>query len=63
MSKEKKEWRTPELVVLVRGRPEEAVLQQCKGGTHSGTLALYNGCAAISTAPYCNVICQSLANS
>lgn len=26
----KKEWQTPELIVLVRSRPEEAVLGACK---------------------------------
>jgi len=28
--KEKKEWKTPELIVLVRSKPEEAVLAACK---------------------------------
>ena len=28
---EKKEWRNPELIVLVRGKPEETVLTTCKG--------------------------------
>jgi hypothetical protein len=28
---EKKKWAKPELIVLVRGRPEEAVLTACKG--------------------------------
>ncbi len=27
----KKVWKTPELIVLVRNKPEEAVLQGCKG--------------------------------
>jgi hypothetical protein len=31
----KKEWTTPELIVLVRSNPEEAVLTACKG-TSSG---------------------------
>ncbi len=26
----KKQWQTPELVILFRGRPEESVLTQCK---------------------------------
>ncbi len=30
MSEGKKAWRRPELVVLVRSRPEEAVLAGCK---------------------------------
>lgn len=31
MDKEKKKWETPKLICLYRGRPEEAVLQTCKG--------------------------------
>jgi len=30
MDKEKKKWETPKLICLYRGRPEEAVLAQCK---------------------------------
>ena len=35
MRHEKKAWRTPELVILVRGNAEESVLTACKptGGT------------------------------
>ena len=29
----KKKWEKPKLIVLVRGRPEEMVLTQCKGGS------------------------------
>lgn len=29
--KTKKAWAKPELIVLVRGKPEEAVLNACKG--------------------------------
>jgi hypothetical protein len=32
----KKAWKKPELIVLVRGRPEEAVLAACKTGTEGG---------------------------
>jgi hypothetical protein len=42
----KKEWKTPELIVLVRSKPEEAVLTACKAmadGSGSNTLA--GGCA------------------
>ena len=28
---QKKAWKTPELIVLVRSKPEEAVLAACKG--------------------------------
>jgi hypothetical protein len=34
----KKEWKTPELIVLVRSNPEEAVLTTCKNSTvNAGT--------------------------
>jgi hypothetical protein len=33
---EKKEWQNPELIVLVRGRPEEAVLTPCKSSSVAG---------------------------
>ena len=32
----KRAWKKPELIVLVRGTPEEAVLQNCKGGGSAG---------------------------
>jgi hypothetical protein len=31
METEKKQWAKPELIVLVRSKPEEAVLDSCKG--------------------------------
>jgi hypothetical protein len=31
--KVKKEWKTPELIVLVRSKPEENVLKSCKNST------------------------------
>lgn len=31
-----KEWRSPRLVELVRGRPEEAILVACKAGIPNG---------------------------
>jgi hypothetical protein len=33
---EKEKWQNPELIVLVRGRPEEAVLSACKGELPGG---------------------------
>jgi len=32
---EKKEWSEPELIVLVRSKPEEAVLTACKGAPYT----------------------------
>ena len=31
---EKRPWTKPELIVLLRGRPEEAVLRACKRAVH-----------------------------
>jgi hypothetical protein len=33
---EKKSWKKPKLIVLFRGRPEEAVLQVCKSNSSIG---------------------------
>jgi hypothetical protein len=37
--KEKKEWRKPALIVLVRRKPEEAVLEACKVGTRTSPVS------------------------
>ena len=42
-----KTWETPKLIVLVRGRPEEAILTNCKTGTDtliSGPYWYFQGC-------------------
>jgi len=33
MKNEKKEWKKPELTILVRTRPEEGILASCKNAT------------------------------
>lgn len=53
---QRKEWQTPALTVLVRSKPEEAVLNVCKGSANGpadnfGNLCLGN-CGAN---PACNV--------
>ncbi len=40
----KKVWQKPELVVLVRGKPEESVLAACKGGVFTGAVHDKVGC-------------------
>ena len=40
----KKKWETPKLVVLVRGRREEAVLQACKGDV-GGAIGAFFECS------------------
>jgi len=36
MTESKKAWVEPELIVLVRSKPEEAVLGTCKGVAYTG---------------------------
>ena len=45
MTKSKKEWVEPELIVLVRSKPEEAVLAVCKAdASGSSTQSADGGC-------------------
>ena len=45
MTENKKEWSEPELIVLVRSKPEEAVLSGCKGSGSPGSSDIQNtGC-------------------
>ena len=54
----KKSWEKPELVVLVRGKPEESVLQVCKGPRQQGygqgpDSWLYDDCWHETNNAYC----------
>ena len=42
---EKKEWSDPELIVLVRSKPEEAVLDACKISNWPGPVSELGSCA------------------
>jgi hypothetical protein len=44
MTESKKVWVEPELIVLVRNKPEEAVLEGCKASVGAGTWFANNGC-------------------
>jgi len=46
---EKQPWQKPELVVLVRSKPEEAVLTTCKFTTSTASAAQFNLCAQCVT--------------
>ena len=49
----KKEWETPELIILVRSKPEDAVLLECKIDTGKwGSEVLDKGC--IKSMPSCS---------
>jgi hypothetical protein len=55
MATEKKPWQTPELIVLVRSRPEESVLVNCKisgyGSGPEGTACLTGGVVCWGSTP------------
>lgn len=51
-NKDKKEWRKPELIVLLRNMPEEAVLQSCKFSSGAGPIADELGCDGGTAAGY-----------
>ena len=56
-----KDWSRPELIVLVREKPEEAVLQTCKGGSTGDPNNFFDYCQLFGggMAPDC-VECQTL---
>jgi hypothetical protein len=54
-----KKWSKPELIVLARSRPEEAVLDQCKSWTDAGPGYTHNGCRTLNKPGNCTSIgCQ-----
>ena len=56
-------WSRPELIVIVRGRPEEAVLGLCKDNTRSGgTTAVHLGCL-MGTQDTCPSQCRNSADT
>jgi len=58
-----KAWSRPELIVLVRQKPEEAVLQNCKGGTPGGAYQNNLNCSAAPGIPTQCGECQALGAS
>ena len=51
---QRKQWQRPELTVLVRSKPEEAVLTACKYDTKTastGSNVSYNGCGGYQSLP------------
>lgn len=58
---QKKEWRKPELVVLVRSKPEEDVLVICKASTVRGGPNYYN--KACRSTVVCGGSCNQRQNS
>jgi hypothetical protein len=62
MTESKKAWVTPELIVLVRSKPDEAVLEACKGAASGGPSEFYAGDACAGLAPGC-AVCLVIAAS
>ena len=52
-----KKWVTPELIVLVRNKPEEAVLETCKGTAIGGTGYWHTGCWGSGDG--CDTLCSA----
>lgn len=58
----KKKWVKPELVILVRNKPEEALLLACKGdGSHGPNND--NVWCEINGLPHCGPVCATFATS
>jgi len=63
MTESKKAWMEPELIVLVRSKPEEAVLIACKGdGGPPSALDFYSNCYNFDGDP-CPDTCITIAGS
>ncbi len=56
----KSTWEKPELTVIIRSKPEEAVLWYCKNAVGSGPLDLYTGCYNVTT---CYIGCHGEAGT
>lgn len=54
----KKTWETPQLIVLVRSKPEEAILQVCKDSDPSGPSGT-NGICSTDCSDYCQAYSAS----
>jgi hypothetical protein len=53
---QRKQWQKPELIVLVRSKPEEAVLSQCKTKHNAiGAAKTANACSTGKQCTVCNV--------
>jgi len=61
MTESKKNWVTPELIVLVRSKPEEGVLAGCKvfSETNYGANGIYGTCSIT----VCLTPCAAIAGS
>jgi hypothetical protein len=44
VTERKKDWNKPELIILVRNKPEEAVLENCKSTSTEGPWEILDHC-------------------
>jgi hypothetical protein len=63
MTESKKAWVTPELIVLVRNNPEEAVLVACKWDIVGNPASGRGTCSTLAPGPSDCMDCTSLAAS
>ena len=59
----KKSWKKPELTVLVRTRPEEAILGLCKNSTNTGGRRDRNSTCLVIDAGGCSFDCHRTPDS
>jgi hypothetical protein len=59
----KKEWKTPQLVVVVRGSAEEKVLMGCKLPAGMAALPQLNDMSCLGLIPQCVEHCDTIMNS
>lgn len=57
----KKKWTKPELIILLKGRPEEAILAGCKGGDTAGPQSDYELCDSAITE--CSGQCDAITST
>jgi hypothetical protein len=55
METEKKQWTKPELIALVRSKPEEAVLSACKALVQAGPVQFWVNCEGVGGCVACAV--------
>lgn len=60
----KKKWQTPELIVLARSNPEEAILETCKYGSLTGDAGANSRCFnSDNGSGWCYNMCLELKSS
>ncbi len=55
----KKEWQKPQIIILVRSNPEEAVLTACKNSDFSGPTDMDGLCTQLPNCDICSVYTSS----